>query len=152
MTSNIQFESLGSATTIICFTRRIYRVRTRGRQWEPISANFGVFVSTPAIVESGVTLNRIDVFALGSDNSMFHNSKPYFGGAGWAGWESLGGVFNCAPAADYVSLSETTGAVNVVGLGTDNYMYHKYFDGTRGTHQEKRGSPSAVRLPCHASP
>ncbi len=61
---------------------------------------------------------------------MFHNSKPYIGGSGWAGWESLGGVFNCAPAAAFVSTTETTGAVHVAGLGADNHMYHKYFDGT----------------------
>ena len=134
MTSDIQLDVVGLAPNNQMFHKG-YVVSSDSwvppsTDWEPISANFGVFVSVPAIVESGVTLNRIDVFALGADNSMFHNSKPYFGGAGWAGWAALGGVFNCAPAAAYVSSSQTTGAVHVVCLGTDNQMYHKYFDGS----------------------
>jgi hypothetical protein len=133
MTSNIQFDVVGLGSNNQMF-HKVYDQSTDswvppGTAWEPISANWGVFVSGPAIVESGVTLNRVDVFGLGSNNSMFHNSKPYFGGTGWAGWEALGGTFNCAPAAAYVSTSPTTGAVHVVGLGTDNHMYHKYFDG-----------------------
>jgi hypothetical protein len=43
-------------------------------------------------------------------------------------WEGLGGVFNSAPAAT----SWAAGRLDIVGLGTDNQMYHKWYDGGWG--------------------
>lgn len=98
-------------------------------EWESLG---GVFVSEPSAVEALDPLNRVDVFALGTDNQMYHKSKYYWGG--WdADWQGLGGTFTSAPACGAVGFPtsnvSTVSEVHVVALGTDNQMYHKYFDG-----------------------
>jgi hypothetical protein len=67
----------------------------------------------PAAVsrQSGV----IDVFAVGKDNAMWHNS--YSGS--WSGWQSLGGAFTTGPA----SSSPANNEVDVFGVGTDGTLY-----------------------------
>ena len=67
--------------------------------------------------------NRLDVFGLGTDNSMYH--KAWDGNAWESDWENLGGVFNSPPSA----VAWGTNRLDVFGLGTDNSMYHKAWDG-----------------------
>jgi hypothetical protein len=63
--------------------------------------------------------NRLDIFALGSDNSMYHK---YWDGGAWGpsqtGWDALGGVFNSPPAA----VSWGANRFDIFALGTDNSM------------------------------
>src|SRR5690606_25698360 len=66
-------------------------------------------------------------------------------GQGWQGWESLGGVLTSAPAVS----SWQTNRLDVFGRGTDNALYHKWWDGSRWSEWENLGgvltsSPGAV--------
>ncbi|HTD21109.1 MAG TPA: hypothetical protein VK738_00485 [Terriglobales bacterium] len=92
-----------------------------GNNWQP-SANGdwqdigGHNLGSPPVVTSWGS-NRLDLFALGSDNHMYH--KIYDGG--WKEWEPLFGGFNSPP----VAISWTSERLDVFGLGADNAMYHK---------------------------
>ena len=130
MSSNVQFDIVGLGADNHLYHKTWLQSTdtwSPATGWEAVG---GVWVSRPAIVESGVPLDRVDVFALGMHNEMWNNWKPYFGGGGWNGWTPLGGTFNCAPATAFVSLpAANAGSVHVVSLGTDNQMYRRYFDG-----------------------
>ena len=65
--------------------------------------------------------NRIDVFARGPDNALWH--KWYDGQ--WSGWESLGGSLASGP--DVASWG--SGRLDVFVRGTDNTLQHKWYDG-----------------------
>src|SRR5262249_27597090 len=80
----------------------------------------GTFDSPPAAVSWAP--NRIDVFGLGTDDSLYHQS---WNGSVWSGWEPLGGVFHSAPAA----VCWGPNRIDVFGLGTDGSLYHKAWDG-----------------------
>ncbi len=71
--------------------------------------------------------NRLDIFALGTDNSMYHQ---YWDGSSWGpsatGWEPRGGTFNSPPAV----VSWGPNRLDIFALGTDNSMYHQYWDGS----------------------
>jgi hypothetical protein len=87
--------------------------------WEPLG---GRFHSPPAVVSWAP--GRLDIFALGLDNQMFHKFFDKTWGPSVVDWEAIGGVFNSAPAA----VSWAPGRLDIFGLGTDNQMYHKFFD------------------------
>ncbi len=61
---------------------------------------------------------RIDVFARGQDNGLWH--KTYDISNGWYGWESLGGYITSDPAV--VSLED--GRLDVFARGLDNGLWH----------------------------
>ena len=65
--------------------------------------------------------NRIDIFALGTDDQMFHKAWAQ----GWfpsqEGWEALGGRFNSPPAV----ASWGPDRLDIFALGTDDQMFHK---------------------------
>jgi hypothetical protein len=66
--------------------------------------------------------NRIDCFARGTDNAMWHR---WWDGAAWGGWESLGGVILGAP--DCVSWGPNR--IDCFAKGTDSALYHRWWDG-----------------------
>jgi hypothetical protein len=98
--------------------------------WLSLGAPFGggTFDSAPAAVSWGP--NRLDVFGVASDAQMYHR---YFDGRSWPqGWESLGApakgnAFVSAPAA--VSWGWGGNRLHVFGLGTDQQVYHRYWEG-----------------------
>lgn len=57
-----------------------------------------------------------DLFAIGTDNALWHNR---FNGRAWSGWRSLGGLLISAPSA--VAMN---GASWVVARGSDNALYY----------------------------
>jgi len=71
--------------------------------------------------------NRLDIFGLGTDNSMYHK---WWDGSAWGpsqtGWEALGGTFVSPPAVVSWGLNR----LDIFGLGTDSSMYHKSWDGS----------------------
>jgi hypothetical protein len=79
----------------------------------------GVLSSSPAV--SSWAPGRLDMFARGSDNALWHR----FYDAGWSGWESLGGTLNSEPAA----VSWSSGRIDVFWRGTDNALWHEWFAG-----------------------
>ncbi len=91
-----------------------------GGAWQPSQTGWtalgGVFVSAPAATNLDVAGNQINAFALGTDNQMY---QFYWDGSKW-NQNALGGVFVSAPAASSVNNIQ----MDIVGLGTDNQMYH----------------------------
>ena len=90
----------------------LYGSRSRWSGWESLG---GVLTSAPAV--SSWSANRLDVFARGTDNALWHK----WWAPGWSGWESLGGVLTSAPAAE----SHTSNRIDVVARGTNNALYLK---------------------------
>ena len=60
-------------------------------QWEDLG---GVLNFAPGV--SSWAPNRLDTFATGSDNSLYHK---YWNGSTWSDFENLGGTLTSAPAA-----------------------------------------------------
>ena len=68
--------------------------------------------------------NHLDVFAVGTDNALWHN---WYEGQ-WGGWQSLGtgpDGFNGPCAA----VSRNVNNIDLFAVGTDLVMYHKWWDG-----------------------
>ena len=87
--------------------------------WENLG---GVLTSAPSAVSWG-NQNRIDVFARGTDNGLWHK---WWTGSSWSGWESLGGSLTSDP----VVTSWAAGRLDVFVRGTDNQMWHRFFAGS----------------------
>jgi hypothetical protein len=64
--------------------------------------------------------NRLDLFARGSDNAIWHD---WWNGSGWAFWENRNPTIVSNPAA----VSWATDRIDVFGVGTDGLLYHKFF-------------------------
>lgn len=105
------------------------------RRWErpatlPMSGQISVTTWTPDRPD------RLDLIGRGPANDCWHLffDKTYPGGWGPrpggatapAQWESLGGALNSDP----VSVSWGPNRIDVVAVGTDNRLYHRYADGT----------------------
>jgi hypothetical protein len=71
--------------------------------------------------------DRLDIFALGTDNQMYHKA---WDGSAWypspTDWDGMGGTFNSAPAVAAWGANR----LDIFALGTDNQMYHKAWDGS----------------------
>jgi hypothetical protein len=82
----------------------LYGARTRWSGWESLG---GVLTSAPGV--SSWSSGRLDLFARGTDNRLWH--KWYSGG--WSGWESLGGILTSSPAA--VSWGPNRTGIELIG-------------------------------------
>jgi hypothetical protein len=83
----------------------------------------GILTSDPAACSWAA--GRLDVFARGTNNALFH--RWYDSGQGWSpnsGWESLDGSLTSGPAA----CSWGAGRLDVFVRSTDNALYHRWFD------------------------
>ena len=67
--------------------------------------------------------NRLDVFARGSDNALYHKS---WNGIGVERYERLGGNLEGAPAA----ISRGPNLIDVFFRGRDNHLYQMSYDGS----------------------
>jgi len=76
--------------------------------------------SGPAVASWGP--NRLDVFARGAGNALYHR---WWDGTSWQGWENLGGSLLSDPAA----VSWGNGRIDVFVRGGDNALWHKYWAG-----------------------
>ncbi len=85
--------------------------------WESLD---GVLTSGPAV--SSWASGRLDVFARGTDNTLYQRSYE----TNWTGWNSLGGDLTSAPAAT----SWDKGRIDVFTKGKDNTLRHSWYDGT----------------------
>ena len=92
--------------------------RSGWRGWESLG---GGLTSDPTV--SSWAGNRLDVFARGTDNALWHK---WWDGAAWRGWESLGGGLSSGPGA----VSWGPNRIDVVARGTDNALWHKWWDGS----------------------
>jgi acylphosphatase len=65
---------------------------------------------------------RLEMFVVGTDNAVWHNSQTVPHDMPWSGWASLGGVVTSEPA---VALN-TDGRLEVFARGTDNAVWHNW--------------------------
>ena len=93
----------------------------RDQPWEWLG---GIFTSPPAVTSWGS--DRLDIFGLGQDGSMFHKAWT---GTEWSpgpqDWEWLGGIFSSPPAVTAWGPNR----LDIFGLGQDGSMFHRAWDG-----------------------
>ena len=83
--------------------------------WEDLG---GVILGTPAAASWAA--NRLDTFARGTNNHMYHK---WWDGHQWSGWEDLGGVIVAGPGA----VSWGPNRIDTFAPGTNNHMFHKWW-------------------------
>ncbi len=66
--------------------------------------------------------SRIDAFAVGTDNALWHR---WWDGSNWGGWESLGGILTSPPTV----ASWAANRLDVLVKGTDNAVWHRWWPG-----------------------
>jgi hypothetical protein len=92
------------------------------REWSNWADLGGTLTSSPAAASWG--RNRLDVFARGTDNALYH---IYWNGSRWSNWDSLGGNLTSSPGA----VSWGPNRIDVFVRGTTNALFHKWWDGSR---------------------
>jgi hypothetical protein len=101
----------------------------------------GVLSSGPTVASWG--RNRLDIFAQGQDNSLWH--IPWDGNS-FRAWEDVGGVLTSAPAC----VSWGPERIDCFARGSNNSLWHILWDGTgkwKGWEDLGRHSPLGQRLP-----
>jgi tyrosinase-like protein/repeat uncharacterized protein DUF346 len=93
-------------------------LRCRWSGWEDLGG-----VITSGVGAASWDVNRLDCFAKGQDNHMWHK---WWDGSAWSGWEDLGGVIDGTPAA----VSWGPNRIDCFARGMDNHMWHKWWDGS----------------------
>ena len=93
----------------------IYGARRGG--WESLG---GILTSAPDV--SSWAANRLDVFARGTDNALWHR---WWDGSAWRGWESLGGILTSNPGV----VSWGNNRIDVFARGLDSALWHRWWDG-----------------------
>ena len=106
-------------------------------RWESLG---GVLTTAPAA--ASWQPNRLDVFAGGTDSSLYHT---WWDGRAWNGWESLGGVLTSGPAVS----SKGPNNLDVFVKGTNDILYKRSWNGSRWGDWENLGGtinsePAAV--------
>ena len=84
--------------------------------WSSIAANM---TSAPAVASWAP--GRLDVFARGQDNALYHTYTTN-GGQTWVYWQRIPANMTSAPTA----VSWGTDRIDVFARGTDNALYHTY--------------------------
>ncbi len=109
-------------------------------QWALLEANHvapqnlgGIFTTPPAGVALGT--DRLDVFGLGVDYSVYHKTYDATANQWTPEWENLGGNLSCTP----VVLSTSPETIDLFGLGPDQTMLHRRLDGNVWTAWEELG-------------
>jgi len=90
----------------------------------------GTLNSSPAASSWGTS--RVDVFARGTDNTLYQRT---WNGTAWSAWASLGGGLTSSPAA----VSWSTNRIDVFVRGTDMALYHRWWTGTSWSSWESLG-------------
>jgi hypothetical protein len=87
--------------------------------------------------QSGVSpsLNRVDVFARGTDGQLFHR---IWNGSSWGNWEPLGGFLTSGPDA---ASWRVNNHLDVFLRGSDNNIYHRWQSGGGWSGWESLGKP-----------
>ena len=96
----------------------------------------GVFTSAPAV--TATANDRIDVFGLGTDYSVYHKTwtRAPTGADQWTpDWENLGGNFTCVP----VVTSSGGNRIDLFGLGVDQTMLHRMWNGSTWSEWDELG-------------
>lgn len=108
-----------------------YTVNNDGN-WNSWDGLGGTLASAPAAV-SWQDGGRIDVFVKGGDSGLYHK---WWDGSRWNGWENLGGILTSDPGGvSWGPPDRRTGPrpaprIDLFVRGTDNGVWHKWFDTT----------------------
>ena len=114
----------------------------QGSNWSSFSRLGGSLTSAPAVTTWGT--NRLDVFARGQDNALYH---MVFDGS-WHPWVRIPATMTSAPAA----VSWGTNRLDVFGRGQDNAYYHNSsIDGGSNWAGWTKVGASATSAPAVAS-
>jgi hypothetical protein len=92
----------------------------------------GIITAGPAVAST--TPHRLDAFARGADNALWHRAWDDTTSA-WTAWEPLGGILTSAPAA--VATSSTQ--VDVFVRGADNGLWQKTWNGATWSEWSTQG-------------
>ena len=97
------------------------------RPWESLGALPGGFSGLSA---SGRADGSLDVVVTGADNFVHHK---WWDSLGWHAWESLGApnTAGAAVAWDPQITGRPTGEINLVVLGNDGNVWHRWWDGSK---------------------
>jgi hypothetical protein len=117
-------------------------VKAGAGEWGTWASLSGQLTASPAAVSWAD--GRIDVFARGSDNALWHRS---YNNSAWSTWESLGGQL-AATTGPAVS-SQRAGQLDVFVIGSDNALWHRSYNNSAWSTWESLGgqlaaSPAAV--------
>lgn len=147
----IAYGEAGIDTEFPFWTASGVRLPVRPASWSSWENLGGIITSGPAA--ASWSANRLDCFARGQNNHMWHK---WWDGTRWSGWEDLGGLIDSAPAA----VSWGPNRIDCFARGMDNHMWHKWWDGSRWHDWENLGglitsrpaaaSWAANRLDCFA--
>jgi uncharacterized repeat protein (TIGR03803 family) len=75
----------------------------------------------PRIAAASNLDGRLEVFARGTDNAVWHTSQAVAGGSTWNQWTSLGGVVTSDPIVG----QNADGRLEVFVLGQDSALWHR---------------------------
>jgi C1A family cysteine protease/acylphosphatase len=89
------------------------------KAWSGWASLGGVLTTDIAVFENAD--GRLEIFARGTDNAVWHNWQTAPNG-GWSGWASLGGVVLTAPAVG----RNNDGRLEVFAKGTDGAVWHNW--------------------------
>ncbi|HEY7907486.1 MAG TPA: hypothetical protein VIC60_01375, partial [Thermomicrobiales bacterium] len=101
-------------------TDNVFPLLSPTSQWGGWESLGGLLTSPPAAVAWGP--DRLDLFAPGGDNAIWHK---WWDGANWGGWESLGGLLTSPP----IVTSWAENRLDLFAKGGDNAIWHKWWDG-----------------------
>ncbi|MEY9181858.1 peptide methionine sulfoxide reductase MsrB [Bradyrhizobium sp. USDA 326] len=93
--------------------------------WSGWASLGGGITSDPAVVDNSD--GRLEVFARGTDNALWHIWQEEPHAAPWSGWASLGGQITSDPAA----IADSDGRLEVFARGADNALWHIWQDKPR---------------------
>ncbi len=86
--------------------------------------NVAVDITDVGVAVSSWAASRLDVFARGTDNAVWHRA---WDGARWSGWENgVGGVITSAPAA----VSWGANRIDMFARRQDNALWHRWYNGS----------------------
>ena len=94
------------------------QARAQWGGWESLG---GTILETPECKSWGA--NRIDCFARGTNQAMFHR---WWDGSNWGGWENLGGVLLEPPSC----VSWGANRIDCFAPGADAAMWHRWWNGS----------------------
>jgi hypothetical protein len=108
---------------------RLYHDASTGRgAWRGFESLGGNLAPSERVAVGRNADGRLDVFARGSDNALWHISESSPGG-GWSAWTSLGGQLTGAPD---VAIN-TNGTLEVFVRGPGNALWHTWQYAAGGT-------------------
>ena len=116
-----QYKSLGFDKIVA--NLQTYYPPTSSASVSPWSSIGGQLASGTGPAVSTQNANSLDVFAIGTDNALWHKSMD---GSAWSAWGSLGGTLTSSPAAT----SPASGVIDVFGRGGNGALYSKQYSGS----------------------